>query len=70
MIDGLIKNETVSYAIRQLLNKIPELQKVLFENENFKKLFRSICDENYFLTKAIFFNKPKKSNWFVGYHQD
>ncbi|WP_236642028.1 phytanoyl-CoA dioxygenase family protein [Dokdonia sinensis] len=35
-----------------------------------KDLIRLVGNEDYFLTKAIYFDKPKTSNWFVSYHQD
>ncbi len=57
------------FAIRQLINTIPELKKYLF-NTNLTKLIASFSNNNYFLTKAIYFDKPKESNWFVAYHQD
>lgn len=56
-------------AIRQLANKHPKVIGVLFENKKFKELYSTIC-KDYFLCKAIYFNKPKNSNWFVNYHQD
>ncbi len=67
---SLIENSEKGFAIRQLVNKIPEIQEVVFNNKEFNKLYNAICGTNYFLSKAIFFNKPSKSNWFVGYHQD
>lgn len=66
----LIEKNSSDFSIRQLVNRVPEIQEVIFKNQSFRKLFDSICDENYFLSKAIYFNKPSKSNWFVGYHQD
>jgi ectoine hydroxylase-related dioxygenase (phytanoyl-CoA dioxygenase family) len=66
----LIEDNSNEFSIRQLVNQIPKIQEMVFKNVEFKKLFQSICDENYFLSKAIYFNKPSKSNWFVGYHQD
>lgn len=66
----LIETSEKSFAIRQLMNKVPEIQEIIFQNKEFKKLYRFICDDNYFLSKAILFNKPSKSNWFVGHHQD
>lgn len=56
------------YAIRNLLGKIPDLQRCLF-NKNLKTILSSI-DGNLFLTKALFFDKPAKSNWYVTWHQD
>jgi len=69
-ICDVIDQSDSSFAIRQLLIKIPELQELICNNSNFKSLYNSVCDESYFLSKAIFFNKPKMSNWFVNYHQD
>ncbi len=58
------------FAIRQLLLEIPELKPLIF-NDVLKSLLRNYENgKPYFLTKAIYFNKPKSSNWFVGYHQD
>jgi ectoine hydroxylase-related dioxygenase (phytanoyl-CoA dioxygenase family) len=57
------------FAVRQLLKNIPELSKILF-NENLLNLLNDLFESNYFLTKAIYFDKPPKSNWFVSYHQD
>jgi len=57
------------FAIRQLINTIPELSKLIF-SKKLKELLFSLFKEDYFLTKAIYFDKPSKSNWFVGYHQD
>lgn len=58
-----------SFAIRQLLKKLPQLKNLLFTDE-----LKQILDSNFkqpaFLTKALYFNKPPHSNWFVSYHQD
>ncbi|NQZ79319.1 MAG: WYL domain-containing protein, partial [Ekhidna sp.] len=51
------------YAIRNLLGKIPELSQLVLNN-NLKKILSKI-DENLFLTKAIYFDKPAQSNWYV-----
>lgn len=58
------------YAIRQLITQKPELLDVLFSNSKFKELYNSVCTKDYFLTKAIYFNKIAAANWFVAYHQD
>jgi ectoine hydroxylase-related dioxygenase (phytanoyl-CoA dioxygenase family) len=60
---------TELFAIRQLLNTIPNLKKLLF-NKNLIELLSTLFDSTFFLTKAIYFDKPKESNWFVPYHQD
>jgi len=57
------------FAIRQLIKNVPALPEVLF-NQKLKKLVSDLSDSNYFLTKAIYFDKPSESNWFVAYHQD
>ncbi len=57
------------FAIRQLNNVIPKLNKVLF-NIELTALLSNFFDSEYFLTKAIYFDKPSESNWFVAYHQD
>ncbi len=75
-IDHTINNSNSEFiktkdliAIRQLLNHIPELKKLIFNN-NITSLLSTLFDTNYFLTKAIYFDKPKNSNWFVAFHQD
>ena len=65
---SIIKTKEL-FAIRQLMNVKPELWNILL-NENLSELISEIGGTNYFLTKAIYFDKPKKSNWFVSYHQD
>lgn len=57
------------YSIRRLLIQIPELKDVVF-NEKVRELIATVGGDNFFLTKAIYFDKPKGSNWFVSYHQD
>jgi len=57
------------FAIRQLIKKTPELKRLLF-NSNMKKLVHELFESEYFITKAIYFDKPATSNWFVAYHQE
>lgn len=66
--NSLLKTKDV-FAIRQLLKSIPELSHFIF-NSKLKELIFSLYKSDYFLTKAIYFDKPTKSNWFVPYHQD
>nr|WP_298899587.1 phytanoyl-CoA dioxygenase family protein [uncultured Psychroserpens sp.] len=54
--------------MREVLLKLPELKPIVF-NKNFKKLIKSI-DKDVFLTKAIYFDKSPKDNWYVTWHQD
>ncbi|MCV9928407.1 phytanoyl-CoA dioxygenase family protein [Flavobacterium sp. LS1R49] len=78
IIENVTKNKTDKttfrksedlFAIRQFHKEIPETLDYIF-NENLKDIIKSIFDENYFITKSIYFDKPEKSNWFVAYHQD
>jgi len=57
------------FAIRQLLKSIPELNEILFNNK-LSELILALSKSKIFLTKAIYFDKPSDSNWFVAYHQD
>ena len=66
---SMITNSKDLFAIRQLLKNIPSLKKLLF-NDNLVSLISQLSKTDLFLTKAIYFDKPTKSNWFVAYHQD
>ncbi|RNC85320.1 MAG: phytanoyl-CoA dioxygenase [Balneola sp.] len=57
------------FAIRQLIKNVPELTGLLF-NGKLIELLSDLSESEYFLTKAIYFDKPGESNWFVAYHQD
>ena len=57
------------FAIRNLFIQIPELADLIVTPE-FKKLVKAYAGESHFITKAIYFSKPKEQNWFVSYHQD
>ena len=57
------------FAIRQLIKNVPELTDLLL-NEKLTELISELSESEYFLTKAIYFDKPSESNWFVAYHQD
>ena len=57
------------FAIRQLIKNVPELSNLLF-NKKLNELIADLSESEYFLTKAIYFDKPSESNWFVAYHQD
>jgi hypothetical protein len=66
--DSFIKTKDL-VAIRQLIKNIPGLTDLLF-NANLTALISHPHEPEYFLTKAIYFDKPTNSNWFVAYHQD
>jgi predicted DNA-binding transcriptional regulator YafY len=56
------------YAVRNLLQEVPELKTMLF-NSNLQHILRKI-NPDLFLTKAIYFDKTPESNWYVTWHQD
>jgi hypothetical protein len=56
------------HAIRNLLEKIPLLSKMIF-NANLKSIL-SRLDKSLFLSKAIYFDKSPEANWYVTWHQD
>jgi ectoine hydroxylase-related dioxygenase (phytanoyl-CoA dioxygenase family) len=51
------------------LQVVPDLKQVLF-NSNLCTLVKEGFGKDYFLTKAIYFDKPPRSNWYVTWHQD
>ncbi len=68
--DGKTVSKTKDlFAIRQLINNVPDLNSLLF-NKKLMDLLSDLTEDEYFLTKAIYFDKPSESNWFVAYHQD
>lgn len=66
-IENSFKNDK-QFAQRQLLKKLPQLWQLLL-NKNLFNIVSKI-DPQAFLTKAIFFDKPQKNNWYVTWHQD
>lgn len=77
-IEKVTENETANstfrksedlFAIRQFHKEIPETLSFIF-NQKLRKIIKLNFGEDYFITKSIYFDKPEKSNWFVGYHQD
>lgn len=66
--DAFRKTQDV-FAIRKVVNEIPGIKPYIF-NDNLKEIIKSIGDENFFVVKSIYFDKPETSNWFVAYHQD
>jgi ectoine hydroxylase-related dioxygenase (phytanoyl-CoA dioxygenase family) len=67
--NNFVKSSSNLFAIRQVLSKIPELKPLLF-TEKLKEILQLLFNESCFLSKAIYFDKPSESNWFVAYHQD
>lgn len=62
------KKSTNKYSIRQLIKQIPQIEESIL-NDKFKNLLKTFGDD-FFISKAIYFNKTKESNWFVNFHQD
>jgi predicted DNA-binding transcriptional regulator YafY len=60
--------EDDAYAVRNLLQEIPDLKSMLL-NSNLLHILRKI-NPDLFLTKAIYFDKTPESNWYVTWHQD
>jgi hypothetical protein len=57
------------FAIRNLLGELPALGPLL-ATPALRRLLASLFPAGYHLTKAIYFDKPAKSNWLVAWHQD
>jgi ectoine hydroxylase-related dioxygenase (phytanoyl-CoA dioxygenase family) len=57
------------FAIRRFFKVVPSSRKLIFNNR-LSSLLSPIFGDDYFLVKAIYFDKPVHSNWFVAYHQD
>ncbi|RKR81734.1 phytanoyl-CoA dioxygenase PhyH [Mucilaginibacter gracilis] len=57
------------FAIRQFFKAVPKALPLIF-NDKLKAIISQLFGEGYFVTKAIYFDKPPQSNWFVAYHQD
>jgi predicted DNA-binding transcriptional regulator YafY len=56
------------HAVRNFLQEIKGLQNVLF-NHHLRTILSAI-HPGLFLSKAIYFDKPPLSNWYVTWHQD
>ncbi|MEM9675745.1 MAG: WYL domain-containing protein [Bacteroidota bacterium] len=63
------KRTTEVFAIRKLLQVLPALKKHIF-NLKLHTIIQEGMGEDYFLIKAIYFDKPPMSNWYVTLHQD
>src|SRR5471030_1513534 len=49
--------------------QVPGVAQLIFNNK-LKFLIKELFGDGYFAVKAIYFDKPEKSNWFVAWHQD
>lgn len=68
MLDEYFTDSQSVIAQRELLKHIPKFSTVLL-NKNLKHIIDTI-NPNASLVKAIYFNKPMQSNWYVTWHQD
>jgi predicted DNA-binding transcriptional regulator YafY len=66
--DYFADKDEQTFGKRKLLKDIPSLKMHLI-NENILQMVKSI-DSNAFLSKAIYFDKPDDTNWYVTWHQD
>lgn len=57
------------FAIRQFLQIVPAAKSLIFNN-TFCSFFKKSFGDNFFLIKAIYFDKPPNANWIVPWHQD
>ncbi|MEO1714932.1 MAG: phytanoyl-CoA dioxygenase family protein, partial [Bacteroidota bacterium] len=57
------------FAIRKLMQVLPTLKKHIF-NLKLHTIIQEGMGENYFLSRAIYLDKPLMSNWYVTLHQD
>jgi ectoine hydroxylase-related dioxygenase (phytanoyl-CoA dioxygenase family) len=57
------------FAIRQFFKAVPSAVNVLL-NASLRQLLDDVVGDGYQVVKAIYFDKPEGSNWFVSYHQD
>lgn len=63
------RQSAAMFAIRRVFLEIPSLKPKIF-NTALQKIVQTYFGKDYFLVKAIYFDKPPTSNWFVSYHQD
>lgn len=63
------RKSTDLFAIRHFLKEVPDAIPVIF-NLKLQKIIGNQLGNRAFLVKAIYFDKPPGSNWFVASHQD
>lgn len=57
------------FAVRRFINEIPGIRPLIF-GERIRQIVAAYGGADYFVSKSIYFDKPRLSNWFVAYHQD
>ncbi len=63
------RRTTNLFAIRNLLQEVPTLPKLLW-TVPFNRLLDAVIGYGHDCVKGIYFDKPAQSNWVVPYHQD
>ncbi|GAB4037873.1 phytanoyl-CoA dioxygenase family protein [Spirosoma jeollabukense] len=63
------RKENDLFAIRNFIGEVPQIEPYLW-TEKLNSLIDTLLGASYFVTKAIYFNKPALSNWLVPWHQD
>lgn len=63
------RKSTGPFAIRQFFKEIPQALPLAL-NQKLKDFIAQHFGPDYFVVKAIYFDKPEQSNWFVAWHQD
>jgi len=66
---GLRARKETTYAIRNLLDVVPELRSTIVDTIR-HKLIGGLLSNQAFVNRAILFDKPAHGNWRVGWHQD
>jgi ectoine hydroxylase-related dioxygenase (phytanoyl-CoA dioxygenase family) len=64
------RKTTDLFAIRQFFKEVPAAYDIVFNNNKLNALIKELFGDEFFVVKAIYFDKPENSNWFVSYHQD
>lgn len=65
----LQNNPGKNYALRRLLEKIPEIDRLCWQ-KNLRALIEPILGKKAFPVRGLFFDKTPNSNWGVSWHQD
>lgn len=70
LLDSYFKSKpSKEYSIRNLFQEIPDLKEKIFNN-TVLSILKDLFEAQAFVTKALYFNKNSKENWYVPFHQD
>jgi len=59
----------VGFGVREFLPNNPEIVSILGKSLEFRQLLKSFFPDPV-CVRSIYFDKPPKANWVVGWHQD